>query len=100
MRQGEKSDANLRPIGFDLPGFDDKEWENAVIAHEPGGILQTTQMPPIRVIRTLTPVVVDGDVYDFGITFPVTYKHNNALIYEITIPESSELLGLNFYLGL
>lgn len=40
------------------------------------------------------------DVYDFGITFPVTYKHNNALIYEITIPESSELLGLNFYLGL
>lgn len=67
MRQGEKCDANLRPVGFDLPEFDDDTWENAVIAHEPGGILQTTDMPPIRVIRTITPVAVDGDTYDFGI---------------------------------
>ena len=40
------------------------------------------------------------DIYDFGIHFPFTYKFGAGLIYEVSIPESSELLGLNFYLGL
>lgn len=41
----------------------------------------------------------DCDIYDFGVLFPLKYASYKALIYEITIPESRELLGLNFYLG-
>jgi len=66
MRQGEIHDASLRQPGFDKPGFDDSAWENAVIAHEPGGILETTDMPPIRVIRTLKPISCKDGIYDFG----------------------------------
>lgn len=67
MRQGEKCDANLRPIGYDLPDYDDSEWEYAIVAREPGGVLQTTTMPSIKVIRTLIPKKVNHNIYDFGI---------------------------------
>jgi hypothetical protein len=40
------------------------------------------------------------DIYDFGVVCPLKYATHCALIYEVTIPESRELLGLNFYLSL
>jgi len=66
MRQGEWCDASLRKIGFDMPEYDDSDWEMACTAREPGGVLLTTDMPPIRIIRTLKLVNVQNDVYDFG----------------------------------
>lgn len=66
MRQGEMIDASLRQPGYDTPGYDDSHWETAAVAHEPGGILETTDMPPIRVIKTLKPVACSNNIYDFG----------------------------------
>ncbi len=66
MRQGEWCDARLRQLGYDMPGFDDSSWENACIANEPGGALQTTDMPPIRIIRSLKAAPLEDGVYDFG----------------------------------
>ena len=66
MRQGEMFDARLKQDGFDTFGFDDWQWENAKLAHEPGGIMETTAMPPIRVKEVLKPVSVKNGVYDFG----------------------------------
>lgn len=66
MRQGEQCDARLRQDGYDNVGFDDSEWENAVIANEPGGLLEITKMPPVRVIRTLEAVCLENGIYDFG----------------------------------
>jgi len=66
MRQGEICDASLRQPGYDTAGFDDAAWKKAAIAHEPGGAMETTDMPPIKVIRTLQPVKIAEDIYDFG----------------------------------
>ena len=65
MRQGEWCDASLRKIGYDLPDYDDSAWEQACTAREPGGVLTTVDMPPIRIIRTLQPVYMQNGLYDF-----------------------------------
>ena len=66
MRQGEIFDASLQRKGFDIPGYDDADWENAKITHEPGGVLETVDMPPIRVVRTIEPISCKAGIYDFG----------------------------------
>ena len=66
VRQGECCDARLRRIGFDNPGYDDTDWENAIYAHEPGGLLEPTDMPPVRIKRRLKPISYKNGVYDFG----------------------------------
>lgn len=66
MRQGEKYDARLESAGFDLPGYDDSDWQNVKHVMEPGGILEPMNMPPIRVIRTLQAKRIEEDLYDFG----------------------------------
>lgn len=67
IRQGEIYDANLRQIGFDKEGFDDALWQDATIAICPGGIMSDEQYTPIRVIKTIKPVSVNNNIYDFGI---------------------------------
>ncbi len=66
MRQGEWCDASLRQPGYDLPLFDDSSWEEAFVANEPGGVLTTCDMPPIRIIRTLKAKIIGDGLYDFG----------------------------------
>lgn len=67
MRQGEIIDARLRQDGFDKPHFDDSKWCTAHIAHEPGGVLQQMDMPPIRICRKYKPIAHQSNLYDFGI---------------------------------
>ncbi len=67
MTKGEIYDSRLREKGFDLPHFDDRMWENAVIANEPGGIFTIMDMPPERVVKVTKPVNKIGNMYDFGI---------------------------------
>lgn len=64
IREGEIYDARLEIENWNTKNQSD--WENAYIAHPPGGILQTTKLPPIRITRRLTPISKVGDVYDFG----------------------------------
>lgn len=68
---GEKYDARCCPEGWNLVGFDDSRWEDALLRDAPGGMLRASIMPPIRVIEELSPVgvsVVSENirVYDFG----------------------------------
>lgn len=71
LRNGEFYNAKLEKKGWSKPGYEDGDWENAIIARAPGGLLRSQQMPNIRVTKTLLPVsliqVREGVwVYDFG----------------------------------
>ena len=68
---GEAYDARLEQPGWCEPGFDDSAWEPARAAPSPSGRLQAQPLPPIRVVRTISPVrrLGSGDgatIYDFG----------------------------------
>lgn len=70
LRMGEHYDANLEIEGWNLPGFDDSGWENAVEAETPRGELRECLAEPVRIMRRLKPAEVtaceDGYLYDFG----------------------------------
>ena len=68
MRMGEHYDANLEIDGWNLPGFDDSDWKNAMKAETPRGklkqcsaepILKSGEMKPVRVIKNK-----NGFIYD------------------------------------
>ena len=71
---GEVYDARRALNGWDRPGFDDSQWEQAVVATEPLGPLRAQSAPPIRVTRTLKPLAVTEPrpgvfIFDFGQNF-------------------------------
>ena len=71
LRNGEHYDARKEADGWESPGFDDSGWDSAQIARSPGGVLRSSQMPPIRSIGEIQAVsvleVAPGvHVYDFG----------------------------------
>ena len=53
---GEDYDARREQPGWAAPGFDASSWQRTVVAEGPGGVLRAQLLPPVRVIRTLTPV--------------------------------------------
>jgi hypothetical protein len=70
---GEDYDARLLPRGWDLPGFDDKNWEHVVELVRPSGQLRghTASAPPLGEIEAIEPKGIDKrsesqDVVDFG----------------------------------
>lgn len=70
LRMGEQYDANLEIPGWNLPGFDDLSWKNAIWAQAPRGVLKKCEAEPILVQKRIKPVSVtkceDGYLYDFG----------------------------------
>ncbi len=70
FRMGEQYDANLEIPGWNLPGFDDRGWKNAIWAQAPRGVLKKCEAEPILVQKRIKPVSVtkceDGYLYDFG----------------------------------
>ena len=67
---GEDYDARLEEPGWDRPGFDDSGWQPVVEKDAPGRIVSQL-MPPMRVIRVLSPAVSTRPragvfVYDLG----------------------------------
>ena len=68
---GEDYDARLERPGWDSPGYDDSDWDNAVLADTPSGKLVSQMIPPVKVMKTIKPVkIIQPDegvyVYDFG----------------------------------
>ncbi len=63
-RCGEVYDAGCEAEGWNLPGFCDDDWGDCIVTQGPGGILKKNNMPPIRVIRTIKPVLMENGVYD------------------------------------
>jgi alpha-L-rhamnosidase len=71
LRNGEIYDARLEKTGWDEPNFDDSAWPVARIAKAPGGRLETSLLPSIKIIGEIKPVsfteVSPGNyVYDLG----------------------------------
>ena len=70
-REGEKYDATKEIAGWNLPGFDDALWKDAIPAAEPKGRKIFADFEPIREYKLRTAVRVipleDGFLYDFGV---------------------------------
>ncbi|MGF1584692.1 MAG: family 78 glycoside hydrolase catalytic domain [Bacteroidales bacterium] len=78
---GEVYDARREIPGWNKPGFDDRQWENAVLSQEPGGELQKTFFPPMQVTQKIRPVQIytcpsdpANYIVDMGINFTGTYR--------------------------
>lgn len=56
LRNGEHYDARAERPGWDLPGYDDKGWDPAILVPGPGGLLEPQQTPSCRVMQTIRPV--------------------------------------------
>jgi alpha-L-rhamnosidase len=66
---GEDYDARLEIKGWDLPGFDDSGWTNAVVVNGPGGTPEPETDYPVRVMETL-------------ITKKISDAGNNLYVYD------------------
>ncbi|MDZ7690784.1 MAG: family 78 glycoside hydrolase catalytic domain [Balneolaceae bacterium] len=72
---GEDYDARLEQEGWNQVGFDESSWEPVELVNDPGLILDSQVMPPIRVMQTIQPVkkTQPGDstyLFDMGQNFP------------------------------
>ncbi|THG32825.1 glycoside hydrolase family 78 protein [Naasia lichenicola] len=68
---GEDFNAQLEPVGWDAPGFDDSEWAAVEAVEWPEASLIEPTAPPIRRVEELTPVEIlttpsGKTVLDFG----------------------------------
>ncbi|MGI5959762.1 MAG: family 78 glycoside hydrolase catalytic domain [Massiliimalia sp.] len=71
LRMGETYDARLEIPGWCEPGFDDRDWEDALPATAPRGELRLCEAEPIVSSQELRAVSIipyqEGYLYDFGI---------------------------------
>ena len=70
-RFGEHYDANREIPGWNLPGFDDSAWQNAIVGAQPKGKVRKCDADPIRPVAERKPVEIvpfdGGYIYDFGV---------------------------------
>jgi alpha-L-rhamnosidase len=55
---GENYDARLEQPGWDAPGFDDAQWQSAVVVDAPKGKIVAQAMHPIRITKVIKPIAV------------------------------------------
>lgn len=71
-RFGEYYDANKEIEGWNTVGFDDSDWESALIAMAPMGELRSADIAPIIKEGELEPIKItrfgDSYIYDFGVS--------------------------------
>ena len=53
---GEIYDARLEKTGWDMPGYDDSDWNSVIELDHPKNILVAQEGPPVRAIRYIKPV--------------------------------------------
>jgi len=68
---GEYYDARLEQPGWNVPAFDDSDWNEAVPATPPDGKLSAQMMEPIKVMQKVKPVRIlksgdDSYIFDMG----------------------------------
>jgi alpha-L-rhamnosidase len=75
---GMHYDARKELKGWNLSGYDDSTWKNAVIMNGPGGLLQPAFFPPVKVTKTIQPVDIrqtgENIIVDMGINLTGMYK--------------------------
>lgn len=65
-KRGEIYDARLEIPGWDTPEFDDSDWQPVFICRSPGGVIRSTDCPPIRVCGEYPAKKISETVYDIG----------------------------------
>ena len=68
MISGEVYDARLLPENWDNADCDEADWLKPFIVTPPGGVIESIDMPPIRVVRTINPEKITDTLYDCGET--------------------------------
>jgi alpha-L-rhamnosidase len=68
---GEDYDAQMEQKGWDLPGFDDSGWRDALMVKGPGGIMEAQKDPCLKVMNIFSPQKISQPkpgvyVLDFG----------------------------------
>lgn len=68
---GEDYDARLEQPDWDMAGFNDRSWQNALSVKDPGGILVPEITSPVRIMESFIPEKIcksgeDTFLYDFG----------------------------------
>jgi alpha-L-rhamnosidase len=68
---GEDYDARLEQVGWNRPGFADKEWRNVIVSGKPSGELRPESDYPLKSMETINPenISLHKDsiyIYDFG----------------------------------
>ncbi len=71
---GEDYDARDDPPAWDMPNFAGNGWSQPILTSSPGGTLRSQSAPPLRVIKTFSPVQISNPaadlvVYDLGQNF-------------------------------
>lgn len=64
VQSGEIYDARLDIKDWDNVFCRDENWDNALICMPPGGVLEHTEMPPIKVVRKIIPEYIGNGIYD------------------------------------
>jgi alpha-L-rhamnosidase len=75
---GETYDARLERSGWDSPGFDDHQWKSATQKSGPGGEIQPSFFPPVKIARTIKPVQIRQNgktiIVDMGVNLTGSYR--------------------------
>ena len=66
VKNGEFYDANYDITGWDMPEFNDKDWQNAGVTHGPGGDLVPEKHPPCRELGSRQLHSIGKQIYDCG----------------------------------
>lgn len=110
VRYGTYYDARLKIAGWNALDFDDSDWSSAGICRAPGGEMTNIPHTPIRVVRFVEPVSVNGNVYDFGDNFSgwlrikVSGNSGDEVVIKyserIDAPDKINSYSINYYVDL
>jgi alpha-L-rhamnosidase len=62
---GEKIDKRFAKDGWNLAGYPDTDWFASNILQNPGGALFARTVAPVRVLETMPPTSIDGNLFRF-----------------------------------
>lgn len=76
---GEVYDANREIEGWNMPEYQDNNWQKALVKQSPGGKLQKLFFPPIQLTEEISPVEIYQQeeglfIVDMGVNFTGSYK--------------------------
>lgn len=68
---GENYDARMEQDGWNLPYFDDYDWQDSLIIHDPIGRLMPEEDLPVKICQAFSPKIISLPsqrrmIYDFG----------------------------------